>query len=197
MEWSWTIFAIVFGINLVWIELMLLAQRLDKSLPPRHSIIPGTRQKFLYMQDFNTMTWGDFIGVALINCAFVHVVMNYAFGFWVGFAFVGIAFALGLWFAHMCISENHKPDMGFPDIGKISMLGLLHLPYFGIGVTAGAFCVWFIFAGYLRGSVLYVGLAGGLVYALAFLSDIMFGNFDPLKPISKSDDLGITVTLER
>lgn len=183
VEFSWTILAIMGVVNSAWMAVMFAAQQLDKSLPPRHSIIPGTNQKFLYMQDFWTMTWGDFIGVALINTAFAHLAVNGCLGVWHWFVFAVLVVAISAQFARMCMNQDHKPDMGFPYAGKISWTGVLHLPYFGIGVVAGAFCVWFIFTGDLRGLVLCVGLGGAAFYALCFVAEIKSGNFDPLKRI--------------
>ena len=183
MEFSWMVLTGVIIANLAWIGVMFVAQQLDKSLPPHNSIIPGTNQRFLHMQDFWTMTWGDIVGVALINTAFVHLAVNGCLGVWHWVAFGVLVVALMVQFARMCTSNNHKPDMGFPDIGKISCTGILHLPYFGVGVAAGAFCVWFIITGDLRGPVLCVGLAGGIFYALCFVAEIKSGNFDPLKRI--------------
>ena len=86
MEFSWLIFVSVAVFNFLCIGAILVAQALDKSLPPRNSAIPGTRQdpddpksppqKFLYIQDFWTMTWGDGIGVLLIVNAFVHLAVK-------------------------------------------------------------------------------------------------------------------------
>ncbi|MEK7541147.1 MAG: hypothetical protein AAB529_02860 [Patescibacteria group bacterium] len=183
MDFSWTILLVVVLVNSLWMAAMFATQQLDKSLPPRNSVIPGTNQKFLYFQDFWTMTWGDAIGVALINTAFVHLAVNgcLGVGHWLVFATLVIAFSLG--FAKMCMGQNHKPDMGFPATGEISPIGILHLPYFGFGMVAGAFCISFVFTGDLRGPVFYVGFGGAAFYALCFVAEVKSGNFDPLKII--------------
>jgi predicted small integral membrane protein len=183
MEISWQILVFVAIFNSAWIGLMFFAQQLDKSLPPRLSIIPGTNQKFLYIQDFWTMTVGDFIGVALINTAFAHLAVNGCLGVWHWLIFSVLVAVLAIQFGRMCMSQDHKPDYGFPDIGNISSAGILHLPYFGNGVAAGAFCLWFIITGDLRGPVMYIGLGGGALYALCIVAEIKSGNFDPLKRI--------------
>lgn len=183
MDFSWEILLGVVIVNSVWIGAMFLAQELDISLPPWRSIIPGTNQRFLHIQDFWTMTLGDNAGVPLINTAFVHLVMNGRLGMWHWIAFGWLVLAFMVQFAKMCLGSNHKPDMGFPAAGKISLVGIVHLPYYGIGMAAGVFCIWFIFTGDLRGPVLYVGLAGALVYAFSFVAEIKSGNFDPLKKV--------------
>jgi hypothetical protein len=70
MEFSWTIAVAVLLVNWFVMGLMFMLQQCDRNMPERHSIIPGTRQKFLYFQDFWTMTWGDAVGVGLIQIAF-------------------------------------------------------------------------------------------------------------------------------
>lgn len=183
MDFSWTILAVAVLVNLAWISVMFVAQQADKSLPARNSIISGTNQKFLHMQDFWTMTWGDLVGVALINTAFLHLAVNGFLGVWRWIAFAVLVIGFSVQFAKMCLSQGHKPDMGFPDIGKISLIGKIHLPYYATGMAAGAFCILAIFTGDLRGPVLYVGLGGAAVYALCFVAEIKSGNFDPLKRI--------------
>lgn len=178
MEFSWLIFVSVVITNVLCIGAMLVAQALDRGLPPRNSIILGTKQKFLYIQDFWTMTWGDGIGVLLIVNAFVHLVIKDITNLWWGLPIVVVS---GLGFLKMCLGKDHKPDYGFPDIGKVSFAGILHLFYFGAGIAASVMCVWNLFTGDLRGPVMWVALAGGAFYIVCFVLEVRSGNFDPLK----------------
>lgn len=180
MEFSWLIFVLVMVTNIACISVMLLAQAVDKNLPARHSIIKGTNQKFLHIQDFYTMTYGDLIGVPLIVVAFVHLAVQDITNLWWGLPIVLVS---GLGFLKMCLGKNHKPDYGFPDIGKVSFAGILHLFYFGAGIGASAMCVWNLIAGDLRGPVMWVALAGGAFYFACFILEVRSGNFDPLKRV--------------
>ena len=180
MEFSWLIFVSVVVVNVLCMGVMLIAQSLDKSLPPRNSTIPKTNQKFLYIQDFWTMTWGDGVGVPLIVNAFVHLAMQDTTNLWWGL-FVAVVSVLG--FLKMCLGKNHKPDYGFPDIGKISCAGILHLFYFGAGIAASVMCAWNLVTGDLRGPVMWVALAGGAFYIGCFIAEIRSGNFDPIQRI--------------
>lgn len=179
MDFSWTICVVAVVTNLVWILAMFVAQMLDKSLPPQNSTIPGTRQKFLYMQDFWTMTWGDIVGVSLIWVSFFHLALAW-FGPYSWIFFWVVAILLAWQFMRMCLGVNHKPDWGYPEVGKISVGGYLHLPYFGVSVVAGVWCL-----GLLRvpGTVMYIYLAGLVVYALCFLLELKSGNLDPIKKV--------------
>ncbi len=169
---------VVLGMNGAYLCFIISAQELNKSLPSRNSIIPGTNQKFLYVQDFWTMTYGDFLGVPLVVNAFVHLAADDITNLWWT---LGIGMLSTMMFLKMCLGKNHKPDYGFPGIGKISFAGILHLPYFGFGIGASAMSAWNLIIGELRGPVMWVALAGGAVYVGCFVLEIRSGNFDPLK----------------
>jgi hypothetical protein len=177
MEFSWKIYAAAVSGNFFWILAMFLAQQLDKSLPERHSIIPGTNQKFLHMQDFWTMVWGDIVGVSFIWGAFLHLaIYRFEFRHWIVFTALAVLFMAG--FAVMCFGKNHKPDMGYPDIGKISWNGILYLPYFGAGASAAVFCVWLVA---IPGLILIIFLSGAVFYLVCFYLETQSGNFEPLR----------------
>jgi hypothetical protein len=178
VEFSWPIFWAVTVGNIAFLLAIWLVQDGDKSLPPRHGKIAETKQKFLYMEDFITMTCGDSLGVPLIWVGYCHLVTHDLANLWWALP-VTVLSALG--FLKMCLSKNHKPDYGFPAIGKISWAGILHLFYFGAGAGASALCVWNLFSGGLRGPVMWMALAGGAFYVACFAIDVKLGNFDPLK----------------
>ena len=184
MEFSWLIFVSVVIANFLCIGVMLLAQALDKSLPTRNSIIPGTNQKFLYIQDFWTMVYGDMFGVSLITTAFVHLAVNEYVNLWQWITLVTITVVSAIGFMKMCLGKDHKPDYGFPEIGKISTAGVLHLPYFGVGIAVSAVTTWNLVAANLwKEPTMWVGLAGGAWYITCFILEIKSGNFDPLKRV--------------
>ena len=184
MEISWVVVFVVFILNLACMGAMYLAQVMDPNLPPRHSTIPGTNQRFIYVQDFWTMTWGDGLGVSLITSGFMHLVVNGRIDLWQWPAFVALAIVSASIFANMCLGKEHKPDMCFPDIGKISWICIVHLPYFGVAIAISIFSICHLFTGQLRGPAMWVGLSGGAVYITCFILEIRSGNFDPLKRVS-------------
>lgn len=180
-----TLVAVVL-LNSAFVGLMYFTQEVfDRKvfdiLAPRHSIIVGTSHKFLYMQDFWTMTLGDLFGVPLILNAFVHLAVNGNIGLWQWLAFAVIVPVDATLFYRMCTSKNHKPDMGYPDAGQVSITGLAHLPYHGICVAAALFAAGHAFAGNVTGSVLGLALLGVAVYIFSFAADVVSGNFDPLR----------------
>lgn len=157
---------------------MLLAQHLNYNLPPRGSLIPGTNQKFLYIQDFYTMTWGDLFAIPLILNAFAHVVVNDLTYLWIA---LPIAMVCAFGFEGVCTNKDHKPDYGFPKTGETSFAGILHLFYFGFGMSASIMCLWNIYKGNLTGNVLWVAVGGAVLYIITFIADAFCGNFDPLQ----------------
>jgi len=179
VEFSWLIFASVMVANVACIGVMLLAQAVDRNLPSRNSFIPMTKQRFLYIQDFWTMTWGDGIGVLLITNAFVHLAVKDITNLWWSLPIVVVS---GLGFLKMCLGNAHKPDYGFPDRDKVSFAGILHLFYFGVGIAASVMCVWNLITGDLRGPVMWTALVGGVFYILCFIMEMKSGNFDQLNP---------------
>lgn len=182
MEFSLKIYVVAASCNLFWIFVMFLVQQLDKNFPEQHSTIPGTNQKFLYMQDFWTISWGDTIGMSLIWAAFFHLVIyRFEFRHWLVFAVLSVLLMAG--FAIMCFGKDHKPNMGFPDIGKISWNGILRLPYFGAGVSAAVFCVWLVA---FPGRVLLIFFAGAVIYFIFFCMEVKSGNFDQINKIKSS-----------
>lgn len=186
MSLSWYIFVPVFLGNGLILLAMYIAQQTDKSMPPRHSLINGSYQRFLHIQDFYWL-WSDLVGVALIINAFVHLIINKGIDqLWLG---VAIGFAVTL-FAHFSfLQENHKPDACYPDTGEVSLTGILHLPYFCVAIAAAVMCLWNLYTGDLRGPVMWLALAGGAFYILFFIFDIRAGNFEPLRLEPKNVDV--------
>ena len=126
------------------------------------------------------MTWGDAVGVPPIINAFVHLAGIDVLNLWLGFSIMALSAAA---FAVMCLGSNHKPDYGFPDTGKISFAGFLHLFYFGFGTGAALLCLLALIRGELEGPVMWTALSGGTFYAGCFILEIASGNFDRLKKV--------------
>jgi hypothetical protein len=183
MQFSFVTLTAVVVVNSLYIGFMFLLQELDGNLPPRHSLIPGTRQKFLYVQDFHSYTWGDLFGIPLIFNAFAHLILNGEISDVQRFIFMTVVIIDGLGFMYMCLGKNHKPDQGYPEIGKVSAHGISRPPYHGIGEAMSLLVIWHIFVGSLRGPVMWVALAGGVIYIASFICDILAGNFESLKRI--------------
>ncbi|HCC59730.1 MAG: hypothetical protein A2402_02665 [Candidatus Staskawiczbacteria bacterium RIFOXYC1_FULL_37_43] len=174
MKFSWTFYTIAVAGNLFWIMLMFLAEFFDKTLPEQNSIIPNTNQKFLYMKDFWTFSWGDPVGVSLIWAAFLHVaVYRFELRHWSVFCVLSIFFMAD--FAMIGLAKEHKPNTRYPCAGKLSWNGILRLPYSGITASASVFCVWLLPN---PGIATLLFVSGGAFYLVCFLSDINSGNLE-------------------
>lgn len=185
MKFSWKILAIVEVVNLFCLATMFVAQQMDKTLPSRHSLIPGTKQRFLYMQDWWTVAYGDTIAVPLVANVFVYLVINGHVNSVQWGIFAVLSLILTVIGINMCLTPEHKPDQGFPTAGRISLQGALHMPYFGIGWSMGIFSLLHTCFGHVTGPVLWLGVFGGAFYLACLVAEFKSGNFDPLKPLPK------------
>lgn len=154
-------------------------------IPARRSIIPGTRQQFLYLQDFRVMVWGDWICLAVTGIAFWYLVLsqNITPLSWV--AYIAIAIIDAIAFTLMCLVKTHKPDYGFPEVGKTSIAGYLHSGYHGCNVAGIILSVWHFLIGNLHGWPMWCLFIGGGAYLVAFYLDIRTGNFAKVEYIQK------------
>lgn len=182
IEFSWMALIVACVVNWTWIAIMYGAQQCDLNMPARHSIIPGTRQRFIHMQDFWTCSWGDCLPLCLILNAFVTLAMADKITVWQWLSLGIMSVILGIGFLVMCLGKDHKPDQGYPAPGKVSLHGYLHLPHFGVSVSMVVLTVWHIIIGNFRGGpVLYLFIVGAVLWAITFVLDVKSGNFDPLK----------------
>ena len=181
MELSWQILTASEIVSLFWLAAMFLAQQLDEGLPPRHSIVKDSDgQKFLYMQDWYTVKYGDIVAVPLIVNAFLHLATNGEIGFWQWIGFTALAITLTTMGFLSCLDPDHRDDQGFRD-GLITAQGALHMPYFGVGWSMGIFSLLNLLLGKLTGPVMWLGIFGGVFYFICLVVEFKSGNFDSLK----------------
>jgi len=175
----------VMVVNALAMGAIYLVAQLDKSLPPWNSKIPGTNQKFLAPWGFWTMTYGDLLAIPLVFNAFTYLVEADVDNLWWGLV-IGVISGVG--FTAKCLGKNHKPDYGFPEVGKISVAGLMHSVYFGAGAGASVMCLWHLFVtGNLpwESPVTWVALTAIPLYVPCVILDFTSGNFDQLKKIDE------------
>ena len=181
MAFSWMVLFWVYAVNTVYTCTMFLAQHMDKHIAPRGSIIPGTNQTIMHIQDWNCMLWGDPIAVPLILNAFVQLAINGLVSFrqWV-FLLLASNIISVWWLWAVQLSPNQRPDYGTYAIGKESWPGLIHTPYFGICVTIAILVAWNIANGKIRGMSLYLAITGAAIYLASQCVDVMQGHYAPL-----------------
>lgn len=181
MNWSVFVWALI--INTALCLLQFLAEKIDVAkgrIPARHSLIPGTEQKFLYWEDFYMQTYGDFLGLIWVMNGFAQLLAAGKINnlMWLIFAFFVI---LGIFLTlKSCLAKDHKPDWGYPEAGKASWGGISHLPYFGIQSGMGMVCLIKAFTGDLIGLSLITTIGGGMIIIIAAVWDKKAGHFDPL-----------------
>ncbi len=181
---NWSVFLIVVLLNSLLCSLQYLVERIDKTkgrIVPRHSIIPGTDQKFLYWEDFYTQTYGDFFGLVWIMNGFAHLLIKGQITSLEWFIFIFFTLVSIFIFLYSNLKSGHKPDWGYPSQGRISWGGITHLPYFGSLFAMSILCLINIFSGEIRGVLLWTTLSGGFIYIITIIVDIKLGHFDSIK----------------
>ena len=186
--------ALTWLVNFAAWSTMPLAQWYESKrglIPERGSTIPGTRQKYLHLQDFASMTYGDLIGLALIQMAFVP---HWGEGFQItterGYSPWGVFILVSAIGCTACAAEylrrRHKPDWGNRRPEVISIGGALHCLYFGInfaiGVVFAPLCLivteadagwWIVYA------------AGALTWLTTMAVDAKRGHFKRIKTVHR------------
>ena len=185
MAFSWHILIFVYVVNSAWIGAMYLAQYLDKRIPKRGSIISGTNQTYIHMQDWHTILWGDTIALPLVMNAFAQVAINGSVSVrqWV-FLIIASNSICTIFFQFAILRPTHRPTYVVYDIGKVSWPGLVHMPYFSIYLAISMLVVWNTITGNVQGMTMYLGGIGGVVYSASWIIDTIRGNFAPLQRTS-------------
>lgn len=151
----------------------------------RAGVIPPPGQwngalPFLYFCDWHTATWGDLIGITLIDWSAGYELSSMTPSLWLVTLAMLVGFAGTTAFHMRCLSPRHRPDFGYPKIGRISMTGRAHTLYLFAQSSLSALMLLLLGTGELRGTTLAVGLAGGAVYVASFLCDCYTGRFSLL-----------------
>jgi len=150
-------------------------------IPARKSPISDTNQRFNHWQDAHCQTWGDMAGLGLVVSVFTHLVWNGFMGLeeWSLFVVLSI---LGAWtWYRVGTHEKYKPNWSFPETGRVSLGGMVHLAYFGMNVAASTICILHVFSGDIRGTSLWLTLTGWTIFALAVVVDTALGYKDPIR----------------
>ncbi len=189
----WKLLVGAYVVNALCLAAMYAVQYRESAagrLPERRSWIPGTRQDFLYLQDFHTTSWGDLLTLPPIAATFAWLKLGGYVARWEVILMGAIALIAAKSFRRMCLSPTHKPDMGYPGIGEVGRVAWLHEPYFGLYIAMAVICIGHLLwlpisygSTYYRPETfqpLLVALTS-LSYLISFWADIKSGNFDQLK----------------
>lgn len=148
----------------------------------RRGLIPERKKRdaegegFLYMNDYSTASWGDYIGFSLID-----------FGATVGLAIfwqheaVAIAgvggFLVTLIFYFYHGRTIHRPGSLFLVQGRMSRCGKVHTMYYFVHATIAIWSLYALFVLPLPPEAMYPILLGGAIYLVAFLNDCRLRRF--------------------
>lgn len=140
---------------------------------------------FLYLQDFWTNTWGDILGLSLVDYAVTFLIQDTwpldSFGI---AACIGVGAIATAVFLVACLGKRHKPDAGYSKTGKVSLAARMHLLYFAVQVAVSAIGLWIIglmLLGWIPWTLgAFLGMGGGAVFILTFVLDVRTGRFASL-----------------
>ncbi|MFA6513716.1 MAG: hypothetical protein WCT50_00295 [Patescibacteria group bacterium] len=192
MDWNWQVFFCVAIVNTTLCLMQFLFQTVDKrrrKISPRHSLIPGTKQKFLYWEDFYTQTYGDFLGLVWVMNGFAHLLINEKIDGPLWIIFIFVLFICSMVVTAVCLASDHKPDWGFPKIGMISLGGASHIPYFSLNAAMIIICLFHAVIGTLSGMLLITTATGVAILMMTAIADVQAGHFDPLNKEEKAEKL--------
>ena len=146
--------------------------------PRNHSL------RFLYLQDFYTTLWGDYVGISAMDFGVTWLIQEQVPSIFVLLGSPLIALGVTIWSHLSWMGPTHIPDAGYPAPGKVSLMGRVHLYYYFVQFTIALIGIWMvgtIAVGSRQWSIAAaIGLTGGLFYVLMLLLDIKTGRFASL-----------------
>ena len=142
------------------------------------------REEILYLEDYNFFKWGDRWCLSVMDFAIAFVLVErWPLSVWAVFLcfLVGVVWT-ALWH-RIYLGESHRPDSAYPFTGVVSLLGRIHLVYFGAQYILGFMGIGMMILMALGqrswSPVTFVGLAAGLGYFATLFSDFAAGRFKP------------------
>jgi len=172
----------VVAVNMLFVLAMYVLEAIDKSLQKRGSLIEGTTQKFLRMEDWWALTVGSAVAAPLIAAPFWCAVGKGNVGEqqWWAFSLVVVTVMTAMG-SRCLIDKDHKPTAGFPDKDSFSLYGLAHLLYSGVLAASAVMGIWDMIQGRIPGNVMFWSWPGWAIYLVAVVRDFAVGNFSRLK----------------
>ncbi len=165
-------------LNIALWSLVLGVQVIESKLEK----IPSRRKwsdsrPFPYFQDWHMATWGDWVGLSLIDYVAGYVLMS-NFTLSIAAYALGFGFVASTIFHFRCLYARHRPDAGYPIHGHASLHGYAHLIYFFVQSSICGFLIVLLLQNMLLGYLLATALIGAVVYVASFSSDWYAGHFD-------------------
>ncbi|MCB9803056.1 hypothetical protein H6761_03560 [Candidatus Nomurabacteria bacterium] len=182
---DWKLLFASFILNTLAICAMLIVQWCESTsgvIRPRHHIIPSTKQKFLYWQDFYCQKWGNVWGMPLMLYPTMFLYKYNCLDSW-SLLFALLAILATRAFFKECTKKTHKPDWGYPKPGEHSFSGTLHLTYFGFYIFVVITSIYSMIRGYLVREEIFVFFLGATIYIATWVKDVRSGNFAKLEKI--------------
>jgi len=184
VEFQPFIFIIGVVFNLIFCAVIYLVQQGEEewgAILSHGFKIPETNQIFLHWQDFYCQKFGCTIGLSITTGMFTNLIMQLHLSFVIVACFILVFLVDIKIFNHICLGKRHKPDWGYPRIGRISIGGRVHLVYHGLNIAMLGLLVFVMIVGNLNGWPMWLTLISLVIYVITNVIDIKKGHFDQLK----------------
>lgn len=164
-------------LNLLWLALMFFIQSLESRtgrIPKRKKYNPqAPTESVLYLRDFSTITWGDTVGLSLVDFGITILLQRAGpLPYSALLSGMGAALSITLMYHIFCLHFLNAQDSMYPAPKTVSWTGRMHLAYVFAQLLMVSLGFW-ILALALFGKVPLslsiligsaVGLCGGALY---------------------------------
>ncbi len=183
MQIEYGVYAVIF--NILFLLTMFLVEKFyskTQRIPKRRKFDrEKLRENFLYTLDFYSVFLGDLVGLSFIDFGMGMIFIENTPSIYVitgaGILSVFVAMILNRdW-----MGPTHQPSSSYPEAGKISFIGVLHLIYLFIQIGVAAVACYVLIAGTGFSLPKMAILAGAVIYGIAFMADLFSGRYKHLK----------------
>lgn len=167
----------VVGNVLFWLAMFFIERyEARRGLIPKREKRDKQGKGFLYLNDYSTASWGDYVGFSLVDLGAAAGLAT----FWANEA-IAIAGAGGLLvtliFYFYSEKTTYRPGSLFSIRGKMSQTGKVHAVYYFVQATVAVWSLYALFALPLPSKAMYPILFGVIIYIVAFLNDCRLHRF--------------------
>ena len=173
-EWTWGIIVALCNINL-WVFGMYFVQVWESEtgrIPPRKKWNPERpADSFPYLEDYHTGSWGDLIGLSLINFAVAGTLFSQGFSQWMIFC-VGFGVVATIVFDQVVRKAGRRRSDWKCVDNRLTWAGKAHDVYFFGQMTSAVIAlVLALVTRQMTGPMITIGLVGGALYIIPSIID--------------------------
>lgn len=158
------------------------AEKIDQKrgkIPLRHSLIPGTKEKFLHWEDYYSSTYGDLLGMPLVIYGFYQLIPHLSSYELISFG--PLCIVSNIFYLAPRLLSVRRISWGEPAIGKISLGGYVHSFYFALLLSMLMMCFYGALTHKITSPTTWMVVLGISIWGAFFMADIRSGHFKDSK----------------